>query len=219
MSDLKSVASRENGARSTGPVTPEGRERSSQNAITHGIFAGRRFLTEEDPAEFKQLFEALTVEFQAEGYIETSYVHRIAMTIFQQRRLDCAEVAAIELARTEYEYSPADVKWSELSPLLATQVHRLAPKDLEAMQRFRDDLATQARSIPKDDAKFHRIRVGLDRGFERLVRALRQEQAARRSGADSILVKAPSRSSGNRNLRESAQDTQDAVVLNASGGA
>lgn len=219
MSDLKSAASRENGAQSVGPVTPEGRERSSQNAIKHGVFAGRRFLSDEDPAEFKQLFEALTAEFQAEGYIETSFVHRIAMTLFQQRRLDRAEVAAIELARTEYEYSPSDAKWSELSPLLATQVHRLASKDLEAMQRFRDDLATQARSVPKDDAKFHRIRVSLDRGFERLVRALREEQAARRSGAGAILVKAPSRSSGNRNPRESVQDTQDAVVLHASGGA
>ena len=218
MSNLKSAVSRENGAHSVGPVTPEGRERSSQNAIKHGIFAGRRFLTEEDPAEFDQLFEELMVEFQAEGLVEAGFVHRIAMTLFQQRRLDRAEVATIELTRTEYDYSASDAKWSELSPLLATQVHRLAPTDLEAMQRFRDDLATRARSVPKDDAKFHRIRVGLDRGFERLIRALREEQAVRRSGVDAILVKAPSRASGNRNLRESAQHTQNAVVLNASGG-
>ena len=37
VSDLKLVANRENATHSTGPRTPEGKERSSLNAVRHGL--------------------------------------------------------------------------------------------------------------------------------------------------------------------------------------
>ena len=54
-SPAQAEASRQNGARSAGPVTPAGKARSSQNGVRHGL-CGRTFflLPDEDPAEFRE---------------------------------------------------------------------------------------------------------------------------------------------------------------------
>jgi len=49
-------ASRANGARARGPVTPEGKRRSSQNAISHGLLARSIVLENESPEAFETLF-------------------------------------------------------------------------------------------------------------------------------------------------------------------
>ena len=55
----QSMASRQNGARSTGPATAAGKARSALNGVRHGL-SGRTFflLPDEDPAEF-QAHEAM----------------------------------------------------------------------------------------------------------------------------------------------------------------
>ena len=51
----QSEASRQNGARSTGPATAAGKARSALNSVRHGL-SGRTFflLPDEDPAEFRE---------------------------------------------------------------------------------------------------------------------------------------------------------------------
>ena len=48
----KSESARINGAKSRGPKTEAGRQRSSQNALKHGLTAETLVLPTEDPAEF-----------------------------------------------------------------------------------------------------------------------------------------------------------------------
>jgi hypothetical protein len=74
MTELKAAASRENGKKSTGPVTEEGRAKSSRNAMKLGIFSQARLLEEESAAEF----EALILEQDAVGVLEIHYVSEIA---------------------------------------------------------------------------------------------------------------------------------------------
>ena len=71
MSSRKSAASRANGAKSHGPVTPEGKARSSQNSSTHGIFTSPFLLRNENNAEFLKLEAGLIEEWDPQGPTET----------------------------------------------------------------------------------------------------------------------------------------------------
>ena len=63
----RSQASRNNGAKSHGPVTPEGRARSAQNAQTHGIFKSPCVLRNEANPAFLQLEAELQQEWRPLG--------------------------------------------------------------------------------------------------------------------------------------------------------
>src|SRR6266851_10397333 len=64
-SDLKSATSRANGAKSKGPKTAEGRQKSSQNALTHGFTAVSTILIDcEDPDEHLDLLADYNETYQ-----------------------------------------------------------------------------------------------------------------------------------------------------------
>ena len=63
LSNARAEASRRNGARSRGPKSPEGKARSAQNALKHGMRAQKYVvLPDEDAGEFAELQAALLDE-------------------------------------------------------------------------------------------------------------------------------------------------------------
>jgi hypothetical protein len=58
-SQKRLTANRNNATRSTGPVTPAGKTRSSQNATTHGLTSKAVLLPGEDAAEYEHAKAAL----------------------------------------------------------------------------------------------------------------------------------------------------------------
>lgn len=90
-----------NAKKSTGPRTEEGKQRSSQNATTHGAFATkRRVITRgsmaEDPAEVDGFLVSLHEAYAPQGAVEQRAVDQILMLLLQLRRLDRYEEALLE---------------------------------------------------------------------------------------------------------------------------
>ena len=77
MSSARAEASRKNGARSRGPRTPEGKARSAQNALKHGLRAQKYVvLPDENSAEFQALEAALIEELVPLGALQAVLAQR-----------------------------------------------------------------------------------------------------------------------------------------------
>lgn len=85
-SDARRVASQTNGRLSSGPVSTAGKERSSRNAVKHGLCAERFVVADEDAAEFRGLRESVWRDLVPCGALEEALVERIIGTIWRLRR-------------------------------------------------------------------------------------------------------------------------------------
>jgi hypothetical protein len=106
-------ANRENARHSTGPKTPEGKGRSSANAVRHGLLARQIVLPIEDRAQYLELLAALEAEHQPEGPLETCLVHQMASSQWRLQRLTRIEtgffICRLEKVReVEYEEEEDD---------------------------------------------------------------------------------------------------------------
>jgi hypothetical protein len=89
-------ASRSNGSKSHGPVTPEGKLASSRNAITHGMLSTTIVLKGESTDRFLGLLTALLEEFQPQTPFEESLIENMAVVRWRQMRIWGMEKAAME---------------------------------------------------------------------------------------------------------------------------
>jgi hypothetical protein len=81
--------------RATGPRTPQGKERSKNNAVRHGIFSRVVVLKSESQAEFDVLLSGLRKDLQPVGTLEEFLVEKLAALLWRIRRLYVAEAAEI----------------------------------------------------------------------------------------------------------------------------
>ena len=70
-------ANRSNARKSTGPRTPEGKERASHNATKHGLLAREAVIQGEDPEEFEFYREGMLQELAPAGALEAMLAERI----------------------------------------------------------------------------------------------------------------------------------------------
>ena len=89
-------ASRVNGAKSRGPVTPEGKRNSSANALKHGLLAETIVLKGELEERFLEVIAEIERELQPETPIEHALVEKMAVARWRQLRLWGMEKAAME---------------------------------------------------------------------------------------------------------------------------
>ena len=86
-------------SRSTaGPRTPQGKERSKRNAVKHGIFSQVALLKGESRAEYDALLNGLRENLQPEGMLEEILVEKLAISVWDYRRLMIAKTAEIQKA-------------------------------------------------------------------------------------------------------------------------
>jgi hypothetical protein len=128
ISAVQLIANQNNAKKSTGPVTAQGKQTVSNNALKHGVFSKTLILTDEEPDEYKSLLDQLLLELHPSGLLEQTLVERIALTLWRQKRLVRAETANIESGRSakqiafavnqelELSYTSRELKESDLIP-------------------------------------------------------------------------------------------------------
>jgi hypothetical protein len=79
-----------------GPRTPEGKKRSSQNAIQHGVFAKRTLLESEDPEEFEDLRSRILGELQPQTPVQECLAEEIVGLFWRLRRAHEAEKQIVD---------------------------------------------------------------------------------------------------------------------------
>ncbi len=87
-------ANRLNAQKSTGPRTPEGRERASQNALKHGLLAREAVIAGEDPAEFELYREEMLQTLAPAGAVEAMLAERVVGLSWRLRRAERLQNAA-----------------------------------------------------------------------------------------------------------------------------
>ena len=98
MTSLRQIKSnRRNAQRSTGPKTPSGKARSSQNAVRHGLTAETVIGPLEDPADYRAFEQAVTTGYDAETAVERELVLRLASLLWRLRRATSVETGLLQI--------------------------------------------------------------------------------------------------------------------------
>jgi hypothetical protein len=92
MSSLHQIeANRRNASLSTGPVTEEGKRRSRQNALRHGLTAETVINALEDAEDYAAFELAVTADYDAQSAVERELVLRLASLLWRLRRATTIE--------------------------------------------------------------------------------------------------------------------------------
>ncbi|HYI92194.1 MAG TPA: hypothetical protein VEX68_01495, partial [Bryobacteraceae bacterium] len=96
--DKQKEASRRNGAKSKGPVTEEGKAKSSLNGTTHGLSGSHRFLYENERDDlFQELLAHYRNLFAPGNGVEEDLVHQIVVASWRMKRIDGVEAAIVDV--------------------------------------------------------------------------------------------------------------------------
>jgi hypothetical protein len=129
----QSDASRANGARSSGPVTAEGKAVSARNAHRHGLRSGKLLLEREEEAWLEELLAELVRAFRPQGAVEQTIVEALALSEIKLARLDRLELEAL-VAAADPE---ADPRLARLATL-ARYGSRLSRERADLQRRLSD---------------------------------------------------------------------------------
>lgn len=93
---------------STGPRTPEGKARSSMNALKHGLAAKTPLIPGEDAEEFLQFVWDIVEDLEPEGPVQAELAQRAAVLMWRRRRAVEAERQAIKELAENYVRDDGD---------------------------------------------------------------------------------------------------------------
>ena len=96
--DPRHRANRANALLSTGPRTAAGKQRSSLNAVTHGLTAASPVLPSEDPAAYQRHCRQFLDEYQPATPTESQLTQELADTAWRLNRIPLLEAALLDRA-------------------------------------------------------------------------------------------------------------------------
>jgi hypothetical protein len=90
-------ANRRNAAKSTGPITEEGKQRSRCNAVRHGLTAETVIGALEDAEDYKAFEAAIAADYDPQSAVERELVLRLASLLWRVRRAITVETGLFEI--------------------------------------------------------------------------------------------------------------------------
>jgi hypothetical protein len=97
VTSLKQIeANRRNALKSTGPITPEGKESSRCNAVRHGLTAETVIGSLEDAEDYAAFEAAVIADYEAETAVQRELVLRLASILWRLRRSTAIESALFD---------------------------------------------------------------------------------------------------------------------------
>jgi hypothetical protein len=161
----KAEIARENGARSKGPKTEEGKARSSQNALKHGLTAKKWVGLPSDAEDKFEVFrEGILQDLRPQGPIQLHLAETVVQCMWRQRRILSME------ARLEQGFEDSEEDFANMSWLKGyTAIARYEAHIDRTMHRAMKTLQELKESQPQDPmAKL--------REMERLLDSLEQKE-------------------------------------------
>ncbi len=157
----RSARNRENASHSTGPKTEAGKQRSSLNALRHGLTGHTIILPKEDLDAYHDFTDKFFAEFKPKGILEKHLVQSLADTSWRLNRVAALEHNLIALGFDEHSDS-------------ITTEHPEAHAALVIIEAMREQ--TRALAV----LGLHTAR--LSRHFEKTLKLLHDTQQKRRAG-------------------------------------
>ena len=149
-SEAQSNASKINGAKSHGPLTPETKATSSMNSLKHGLTSTKRLLPHENIADFEECAGIVFGHYKPGSAIEKSVIQEVVDLTWKLRRVAYAETAILAKARFEMAdmfeaiTDPADrrlVEDGHLQQVCSKDLLNLALQQTKAQRQLERKLA------------------------------------------------------------------------------
>ena len=163
MSVAQAKAARSNGAKSNGPITPEGKARSAKNSLKHGLSGGDVVIPGESQEEFDTFYADFVAHYRPTGEMETDLVFEIASSRWRLRRVQQME-----------------------SDFYATaiRVQMEAMGEDATLEEARAQVFYELAMNPKPLNLFHRHSTRLRRSYEKALKELQQLQQEKAAAKD-----------------------------------
>jgi hypothetical protein len=98
MSTLRQIeANRRNALLSTGPVTDDGKRRSRQNAVRHGLTAETVIDSLEDAEDYAAFETSVTSDYDPQSAVERELILRLASLLWRLRRATAIETGLFKM--------------------------------------------------------------------------------------------------------------------------
>jgi hypothetical protein len=113
-SEAQIRANHENAKHSTGPRTPEGKQRVALNALKHGLTGKQVVLNNEKAEDFDAFRNALWEDIDPQGMLEGLLTDKIVADAWRLRRVPLFEAALHAAIKEERDLSAINKKLNEL---------------------------------------------------------------------------------------------------------
>ena len=156
ISEARKAAARANGSKSRGPITPEGKARSSRNSLRHGCAMKALLLTDECHEAAKEVIEEYVTDLDPQGAVERDIVEMIALHHWQYNRVQAIQTGYFNNAAARHndfiskEFAEAD----PMSRLAEVFRHmNLEDDTFRLLMRYTNDIR-RAFTVKLRDLKF-----------------------------------------------------------------